>query len=113
MPDLSTQIDIDMWRRYRSRRTLINCLRLAAEELFDPPIYGLEWGDPETAAPLAYVRDRYVVNHRNLERAIASNHGVFDAVVASVGIFAPSCSLIQSRLVPFIATFWKNSCLLS
>jgi len=26
-----------------------------------PKIYGLEWGDPEVAAPLQFVRDRYVL----------------------------------------------------
>ena len=26
-----------------------------------PAIYGLEWGDPETLAPLQYIRDRFVL----------------------------------------------------
>jgi len=51
-----------MWRGYRANHSLLRRLRRAAKVLFaKEPIYGMEWGDPEAAAPLRFIRDRYVL----------------------------------------------------
>jgi phospholipid N-methyltransferase len=50
-----------MLNAFRTKRRFGVRLRQAARALFSPDIYGLQWGDPETVAPLRFVRDRYVL----------------------------------------------------
>jgi SAM-dependent methyltransferase len=61
MPDLKTSLHLDMWSGYRRRESLIGRARRAVREVLAPKIYGLEWGDPEVAAPLRFIRDRYLI----------------------------------------------------
>jgi hypothetical protein len=65
MPDLSTQLHTEMLTtsgRRRSRRSLPRRLyRAVRRELSSNGLYGMEWGDPDTAAPLKFVRDRWVL----------------------------------------------------
>jgi ubiquinone/menaquinone biosynthesis C-methylase UbiE len=60
MPDLKTSLHLDMWREYQTRDSLLERVRRAVREVLTPRIYGLEWGDPDVAAPLQFVRDRFV-----------------------------------------------------
>jgi len=70
MPDLNGTLHLDMWRQYKERNSFFGRLRRAARELFSaPPLYGMEWGDPETVSPLAFIRDQYVLRYVNPEQA--------------------------------------------
>lgn len=65
MPDLDTPLHLEMYRRYRRTHTWRERLRRAvqsfARELFSPPLYGLQWGDPEQVPPLRHIRDQWVL----------------------------------------------------
>jgi cyclopropane fatty-acyl-phospholipid synthase-like methyltransferase len=62
VPDLSTSMHIDMLREFKRRRALpVRLFRAIKQELFSPPIYGMEWGDPDTVQPLQFIRDRFVL----------------------------------------------------
>ena len=65
MPDLKTTLHLDMWREHQARESLLGRMRRAVREVLAPRIYGLEWGDPEVAAPLQFVRDRFVSPYIN------------------------------------------------
>ena len=52
------------WRRENSfRRRLVRALSPA----FRKSLYGLEWGDPDTVAPLRFVKEKYVLPFVNAE----------------------------------------------
>jgi phospholipid N-methyltransferase len=61
MPDLNTTLHLDALRQFRSKRAniLVRIARAVKRE-FTGEVYGLAWGDPENAAPLKFIRDRYV-----------------------------------------------------
>lgn len=62
MPDLDTTLHLDMLEASPVRRSrLTRALRAAVSELLRPPVYGMEWGDPETIPPLDYFRRRFVL----------------------------------------------------
>jgi ubiquinone/menaquinone biosynthesis C-methylase UbiE len=62
MPGLETSLHLDMFQKYKRRNSLVYRLGRAVKGLARPnPIYGLEWGDPETVHPLKFVRDRYIL----------------------------------------------------
>jgi SAM-dependent methyltransferase len=62
MPDLNTTLHLDMLRRFRGTRSVPYRLYHAIRtELSTKPIYGLQWGDPETAEPLAFIKKRWVL----------------------------------------------------
>lgn len=62
MPDLNTQIHLDMWRAYKDRNSFFRRIPRAVRILFEPEnVYGNEWGDLEVVPPLRFVRDRYVL----------------------------------------------------
>jgi len=62
MPDLSTQLHLEMWRSYRKRSSFLIRSRQAIRLLSrSKNVYGLEWGDPDVVPPLAFIRDRYVL----------------------------------------------------
>jgi phospholipid N-methyltransferase len=65
VPDISTPLHLDMLHAFLTKRRFGGRLRQAARVLFLPDIYGLQWGDPETVAPLRFVRDRYVLPYVN------------------------------------------------
>lgn len=73
MPGLDTKIHLDMLGDFKRRNPLpLRLLRALRRELFQPGIYGLEWGDPEVFAPLGYMRDRFLkpyvrADHNGLE----------------------------------------------
>jgi SAM-dependent methyltransferase len=62
MPDLNTTLHLDALRQFRSTRAniLVRIARAVKRE-FTGEVYGLGWGDPENAAPLKFIRDRYVL----------------------------------------------------
>lgn len=68
MPDLKTSLHLDMWHEYRRSESLIRRARRVVREMLAPKLYGLEWGDPEVAAPLRFVRDRYVLPFVNADQ---------------------------------------------
>jgi len=69
MPGLDTKIHLDMLRDFKRRMPLpLRLVRAIKRELFNPDIYGLEWGDPEVVAPLGYLRDRFLVPYIRPDR---------------------------------------------
>ena len=69
MPDLDTTLHLDMLDRWRRENTLAKRLSLAWGTALQNPLYGLEWGDPETMPPLQFVKDRYVLPYVNPSHA--------------------------------------------
>jgi ubiquinone/menaquinone biosynthesis C-methylase UbiE len=62
MPDLDTQLHLEMLRSFKEQNNLVQRVRRAVREVVSPPkLYGLHWGDPEIQGPQAYMRDRYVL----------------------------------------------------
>jgi ubiquinone/menaquinone biosynthesis C-methylase UbiE len=62
MPKLDTTLHLDMYRAGKKKRTLPARIKQALKVLFAiGNVYGLEWGDPETNPPLAYVRDHFLL----------------------------------------------------
>lgn len=69
MPGLDTKIHLDMLGDFKRRNPLpLRLLRALKRELFQPNIYGLEWGDPEVFAPLGYMRDHFVKPYVRADR---------------------------------------------
>jgi ubiquinone/menaquinone biosynthesis C-methylase UbiE len=71
MPDLDTDLHLNMLAGYRKGGVVRRLLRAIKRELQTPTIYGLEWGDPETNPPLKYLRDKYVRAYVNPEHVCA------------------------------------------
>jgi SAM-dependent methyltransferase len=70
MPDLNTSIHVDMLRDYKRRSSFPRRLKRAVQVLLSSgDLYGLDWGDPEVAPPLAFIRDRYVLPYVNPAQA--------------------------------------------
>jgi predicted methyltransferase len=62
MPDLDTNLHIDMLHDYERQNGLLSRLHRAVRELVSPRrFYGLQWGDPEISGPQVYMRDKYVL----------------------------------------------------
>jgi len=60
---------LDMWREYGQQRSFLNRVRQAMRDVLTPKeLYGLQWGDPEIAAPLGFIRDRYVLPYVKPDR---------------------------------------------
>jgi SAM-dependent methyltransferase len=58
---LSTNLHLKMYEKGKKDRGLGARLKSACKMVFSSGnIYGLEWGDPETVPPLAYVRDHFL-----------------------------------------------------
>ena len=61
MADLNTALHLDMLRQSKRRRKpVLRLLKAIKKKLSYGGIYGLEWGDPDSVAPLAFIRDRYL-----------------------------------------------------
>lgn len=68
MPEVDTTLHLDMYRAGKKRRTLYARIRQALQVLLARgDVYGLEWGDPETSPPLAYVRDHFLLPYISQE----------------------------------------------
>jgi len=66
MPELDSPIHLEMLRDSPSRKSLpARLFRAVRNEWKSEGVYGLEWGDPETWAPLKFIRDRYVMPYVN------------------------------------------------
>lgn len=62
MPDLDTQLHLDMLRTYKQENSFARRVKRAVREVISPArVYGLQWGDPDISGPQIYVRDRYVL----------------------------------------------------
>ncbi len=62
MPDLDTQLHLDMLRNYKRQNGFVHRVRRAVREVVSPTkFYGLQWGDPEVSGPHVYMRDHYVL----------------------------------------------------
>jgi len=62
MPDLDTQLHLDMLRSYKGQNSFVQRIRRAVREMASPAkLYGLQWGDPETQGPQVYMRDHFIV----------------------------------------------------
>jgi len=66
MPDLDTQLHLEMLRTYKHENSFARRVRRAVREMVTPAkIYGLQWGDPEVSGPQIYMRDHYVTPYLN------------------------------------------------
>jgi ubiquinone/menaquinone biosynthesis C-methylase UbiE len=62
MPDLDTQLHLDMLRAYKRQNGFVQRVGRAVREVVSPnEFYGLQWGNPETTGPHVYMRDHYVL----------------------------------------------------
>jgi len=62
MPKLDTTLHLDMLRSSKSERSFARRLKQAIKVLVGRnDVYGLEWGDPESSEPLAYIRRHFLV----------------------------------------------------
>lgn len=62
MPKLDTNLHLDMYRAGKKSRALSARIKQAIKVLYAKgDLYGLEWGNPETSPPLAYVRDHFLL----------------------------------------------------
>ena len=62
MPDLDTSLHTDMLASFHRQNSLARRLyRGLRRELSGDNIYGMAWGDPETEAPLKFIRNRWVL----------------------------------------------------
>jgi SAM-dependent methyltransferase len=62
MPQLDTRLHLDMYEGGKKSRSLIGRFGRAWRALTAKNnVYGVEWGDPETLAPLTYMRDHYLL----------------------------------------------------
>ena len=68
MPGLTTRLHLNMFNSFKQRSRFPRVLRAVKRELFSPNVYGLEWGDPEVAAPLRFIRDRFVLPYVSAEQ---------------------------------------------
>lgn len=76
MPDLSTSLHLDMLARSRRERSFLKRIFRVLRRELSPPLYGLEWGDPEIVEPLNFIKERYVLPYVNAEhRAVEIGPG--------------------------------------
>jgi ubiquinone/menaquinone biosynthesis C-methylase UbiE len=69
MPGLKTQLHLNMFNSFKRRsKRFPHLLRVLKRELFSTNVYGLEWGDPEVASPLRFIRDRFVLPYVSSEQ---------------------------------------------
>jgi ubiquinone/menaquinone biosynthesis C-methylase UbiE len=62
MPDLDTQLHLDMLRAYKRQNGFVQRVGRAVREVVSPnEYYGLQWGNPEITGPHVYMRDHYVL----------------------------------------------------
>lgn len=61
MPKLDTDLHVKMYRQHKKADTFMVRMKRAFSVLFGRNLYGLQWGDPETSGPLAYVRDHFLL----------------------------------------------------
>jgi SAM-dependent methyltransferase len=65
MPDLDTQLHLEMLRRYKEQNSFVHRVRRAGRAVLDvvapTKIYGLQWGDPEIEGPQVYMRDHFIL----------------------------------------------------
>src|SRR5664279_5251225 len=67
MPELTTTLNLDMLQRWRRENSFAKRLPHALQSAFRKPLYGLEWGDPETVAPLQFIKEKYVLPYVSAE----------------------------------------------
>jgi SAM-dependent methyltransferase len=66
MPGLDTTIHVDMLRTSRRRNGFLGRVYDTVRNIrYRRPIYGLEWGDPETIPPLKFIKEQYVLPRVN------------------------------------------------
>jgi ubiquinone/menaquinone biosynthesis C-methylase UbiE len=62
MPDLDTQVHLEMLRSYKQQNGFVRRVRRAVREVVAPShFYGAQWGDPEVTGAQGFMRDRYVL----------------------------------------------------
>ncbi|HEY6766109.1 MAG TPA: class I SAM-dependent methyltransferase [Candidatus Sulfotelmatobacter sp.] len=70
MPGLDTKLHLDMLAGYREQLSLRNRVSsFLRKSITNRKVYGLNWGDPETAEPLRFIRDRYVLPYVKSEHS--------------------------------------------
>ena len=62
MPTLDSPLHLDMYRTGQKNRRLPARVKQALKILLGRGnVYGLEWGDPDTSPPLAYIKDHFLL----------------------------------------------------
>ncbi len=68
MPDIDTKMHLNMFRKWKERKRLLpRILGAIRREIQSKDVYGLQWGNPDVATPLKFIRDRYVLPYVNCE----------------------------------------------
>jgi len=71
MPKLDTTLHLDMLHSSKSERSFARRLKQAIKVLVGRnDVYGLEWGDPESSEPLAYIRRHFLVPYLALTATV-------------------------------------------
>jgi hypothetical protein len=65
MPNLDSSLHLDMLSGAQQQQCFPKRLLQAIRLLQSPPIYGLQWGDPDFVAPLRFIKERYVSRYVN------------------------------------------------
>jgi len=66
MPDLNTQLHLDMLKKARKRLSLSSRIKYAVKIILGKEdMYGLEWGDPEKVDPLRYIKNHFLIPYIN------------------------------------------------
>ena len=67
MPDLNTRLHLHMLSHSRRENSFFRRMFRAFRRELLPPLYGLEWGDPEVVPPLNFIKERYVLPYVNAQ----------------------------------------------
>jgi Methyltransferase domain len=67
MPPLDTSMHLDMLAQWRQKNSWVKRMTRAIRAGLSPPLYGLEWGDPDIAEPLRFIKERYVLPYVNAQ----------------------------------------------
>jgi ubiquinone/menaquinone biosynthesis C-methylase UbiE len=70
MPQLDTTLHLEMLSTYKKTYPkkdylIVRILRAIRNEISSKNIYGMEWGDPETIAPLKYFKNKFIAPYIN------------------------------------------------
>ena len=67
MPPLNSPMHLDMLAQWRTKNSLVRRIPRAIRAGLSPPLYGLEWGDPDVVEPLRFIKERYILPYVNAQ----------------------------------------------
>jgi hypothetical protein len=65
MPHLSSSLHLDMLSHWRRENSFVR--RMSRAIRLSPPLYGIEWGDPDVVEPLRFIKERYILPYINAQ----------------------------------------------